>query len=170
MIHAKSISYAFTAILLAGCGTVPQTPEILVKNVKEDGMFSEKDVFEVKRPIAQIEEVFRKKAPECLQQNITSTWRQNGMLRREVRAYTPKVTANKQRVRLTLQTKVIEGSIQLGDLPPDGVYMMVADAYPVGKSATRVESYIQWPDQRAAFAAIKHWATGTNMGCPDMTK
>lgn len=174
MTNPITIVFIFIAALLAGCGSMPKTPDILVQNAKDDSMFSEKDVFEVKRPLEEVTEVFKKKANECLKQTITSTSADGTpgirTYRREVRVYTPRVIVSKQRTRLTLQSKVTEGSTELGDIPPDGWYMMVADAYPVGKSTTRVESYIQWPDQRAAFTAIKHWASGTNMGCPDMTK
>lgn len=174
MTHTNFIIFAFFAILLAGCGSMPKTPELLIQNAKGSSMYSEQDVFDVKRPVAEVSAVLKNKAHECLKQKITSTRNDGGIgiktMHSEVRAFTPKVVVGKQRTRLTLQSKVIEGSTELGDIPPDGWYMMVVDAYPVDKSTTRVESYFQQPAYHSAFTAVKSWATGTNMGCPDLTQ
>jgi hypothetical protein len=163
------IAFGIFSLLLSGCGSMPHTPDILVQNAKDGSMFSDKEVFVVKRPIEQVTDVFRKKSAECLNVQITRTWRENGALRKEERAYKPSMTVNKQRTRLMLQTKVLNNT-DLGGPPPDGWYMMVADAYPVDKNTTRVESYVQWTGENIVFKAVKHWANGTNMGCPDMTK
>lgn len=174
MTKLNTVACVYVVVLLAGCGSMPSTPDLLVQNVKDNKMFAEKDIFEVKRPIEEIAEVFKKKANECLKQTVTSTSRDSTAgvttTRREVRSYKPMVVVSKQRTRLTLQSKTIEGATELGDIPPDGWYMMVADAYPVSKNVTRIESYMQWPGTRAPFMAVKHWASGTNMGCPDLTK
>lgn len=163
------------AVFLAACGSMPKTPDLLVENAKGGGMFSEKETFEVSRPIAQVSDVLRKKAHECLQQQITSVTQgdSSGGIRlqqRQVQALTPKVTTDKQRTRLTLQVKTTQGPTELGDIPPDGWYMLVVDAYPLGASRTRVESYYQHSSYHGAYTAIKLWVTGANMGCPDLTQ
>jgi hypothetical protein len=164
------ITLGFFSLLLTGCGSMPRTPDILVQNAKSESMFSEKDVFVVKRPINQVADVFRKKSTECLNVTVTRSWWDNGVYRQELRTYKPSMTVDKQRVRLMLQTKVVSGSTELGGPPPDGWYMLVADAYPEGKNSTRVELYVQWTGDKIAFKAVKHWANATSMGCPDMTK
>ena len=169
MTRTLFIAFAFSVTLLTGCGTFPRTPDILVQNAKDGTMFSDKDEFVVKRPIEQVADVFKKKSAECLNIQVTRTWKGNGILHKEVLAYKPSLTVDKQRVRLMLQTKVLNNP-DLAGPPPDGWYMMVADAYPVDKNTTRVESYVQWPGENIVFKAVKHWANGTNMGCPDMTK
>ena len=138
-------------------------------------MFSDKDVFEVKRPIAQVTEVLKKKSAECFRQEISfiSQGDSSGGIRlnqRQVRAFTPKVIVDKQHTRLTLQVKTTEGATELGDIPHDGWYMMVVDAYPVDKSTTRIESYFQQTGYKGAFTSIKPWVTGTNSGCPDLNE
>ncbi|MDH4286639.1 MAG: hypothetical protein OEV26_04370, partial [Gallionella sp.] len=113
MTKLYTVACAFVVVLLAGCGSMPNTPDKLVQNVKDNSMFSEKDIFEVKRPIEEVAELFKKKANECLKQSITITSRDStaGLTttHREVRQYTPRVVASKQRTRLTLQSKTIEG-------------------------------------------------------------
>lgn len=170
MTRSLFMIFGLFAFLLTGCGSMPRTPDILVQNAKDGSMFSDKEVFVVKRSIEQIADVFKKKSAECLNVTVTRSWRENGFQRQEVRAYKPSINIEKHRVRLMLQTKVVSGSTELGGPPPDGWYMMVADAYPVDKNPTRVESYVQWTGENIVFKAVKHWANGTNMGCPDMTK
>lgn len=158
------------ALALGGCGSFPTTPELMVQNAKEGKAYSDKDVFEVNRPLAQIEGVFRKKADECLRAQIAARREVGpGMYRNETRVYVPKVVADKQRVRLTVQTALTDVT-EAGPIPDDGWYVLVADAYPIDAKTTRVERYVQWPGWRSAYGAIKHWSNGTNMGCPDMTK
>lgn len=167
----RNVLLACTAMFIAGCGAMPTSPDLMVQNAKENKAYTDKDVFEVNRPLAQVESVFRKKADECLRAQVASRREMgNGIYRREIRVFIPKVVADKQRVRLTVQTTTIEGTTEVGPIPDDGWYVLVADAYPVDAKTTRVESYVQWPGWRSAFKAVKHWSNGTNMGCPDMTK
>jgi len=166
----RNVFFACASIFIAGCGAMPTSPDLMVQNAKESKAFSDKDVFEVNRPLAQVESVFRKKADECLRVRTEAGRYQGGLYRREVRQFTPKVVADKQRVRLTVQSRTIAGGTEAGPIPDDGWYVLVADAYPVNATTTRVESYVQWPEWRSAFKAVKHWSNGTNMGCPDMTQ
>jgi len=160
-------------LLLVGCITMPETPEILIKNVKDGGIYTEKDIFVVNKPISQIAAVLKNKSAECLQQKVSLTMQDASpgikLNRKEVHVYTPKVTVKNYHVRLTLQEKVTEGATQLGNPPPDGMYMMVVDAYPIDKNSTRVESYIQ-SGGRSAFKAVKLWATGKDMSCPNLNQ
>jgi hypothetical protein len=169
MTRTLYVGIGFLALLLTGCGSMPRTPDILVQNAKDGSMFSDKEIFVVNRPIEQIADIFKRKSTDCLNVQVTRTWRENGLLSKEERVYKPSLQITKQRTRLMLQTKVLNNT-DLGGPPPDGWYMMVADAYPVDKNTTRVESYVQWTGENIVFKAVKHWANGTNMGCPDMTK
>lgn len=166
---------ATLAFSLVGCGSMPKTPDMLVENAKSGAMVSEKDVFEVNKPIEQVSEVLKKKSHECFEQEISfaSYGGSTGGIktyRRESRELTSKMHAGKQRTRLTLQVKNTGGSTELGGPPPDGWYFLVVDAYPEGKSKTRVEAYYQHTMFHSAFTAIKPWVTGTDMKCPDLTE
>lgn len=170
MFRTRFIVFLLLAVSLVGCGSMPRTPELLVQNAKDGSMYSDKEVFEVKRPISQVTAVLKEKSAECLQRKVETRWIQNGMKRRQVVALTPTVKAHKDYTQLALQSKTIEGATELGGIPPDGWYMMVVNAYPVNKSATRIESYYQHNSYKGAFTAIKPWLTDTNSGCPDLTQ
>lgn len=157
------------SVLLAGCGSLPKTADTLRKNARGGAMFSEKDTVDVKRPVSQIADTFRKKAPECLQKKVAASWDQGGLRRRQVRAFKPTLKVGKDRVELALQSLIVEGGTDVG-APPDGWFIVVVDAYALDKQTTRVELYKHAPGYSAVLPAIKNWATGQNMGCPDFTQ
>ncbi len=163
-------SIVLLGVLLSGCGTMSATPDEMIQNVKGGGMFAQADTYDVNRPFAQVSETFRTKAPECLRRKLRITMQQAGRASSStVRVYTPRVIVGNNRTRLTLQEK-FEGQKDLGKQPPpDGWYILVADAYPLGPNKTRVESYLN-ADEKIVFGAIRSWAEGTNMGCPDLTQ
>ena len=51
-----------------------------------------------------------------------------------------------------------------------GCFLLVADAYPVDKNRTRVQMFSPSIGYDVLIRAIKGWASGENLGCPDMTK
>ena len=158
------------AFVLAGCGTPPSTPDMLIQNVQAGGMFAKKDSFEVKRPISQVTATLKDRSSACLHKRLESSYWQNGLRHVHVEVLTPKIAVNKDRTRLTVQVKdESPNTIVVGDPPPDGFYQMVVDAYPVGKGSTRVETHFQ-SGYDGMFTAIKPWATGTSDGCPDLTR
>ncbi|HJY75971.1 MAG TPA: hypothetical protein VKE95_05030, partial [Burkholderiales bacterium] len=55
-------------------------------------------------------------------------------------------------------------------VPPGGLYYLVADATPVDKGTTRIDIYAPSMGTDTLVRAITGWATGDNLGCPDMTK
>ncbi len=163
--------FTLLAILLTGCGSMPKTPDLLVQNAKDGKMLSDKDVFEVKRPLSQVTAVLKEKSAECLQRNVETSWWQNGTRRQQIITLTPKIVLSKDHTQLTLQTKHTEaGTFNAGGMPPDGWYMMVVNAYSTDNRTTRIESYYQESSFKGAFTAIKPWVTGANSGCPDLTQ
>ena len=47
---------------------------------------------------------------------------------------------------------------------------MVLDAVPVGQNRTKIDMYINSADDNLIRNALRGWAQGTNLGCPDVTK
>ena len=63
------------------------------------------------------------------------------------------------------------GAANMGsDEPPGGYYTFVADATPLGSTTTRVDFYGHSMSADVLPKAVTGWATGQNLGCPDMTK
>jgi hypothetical protein len=170
------IGLSVFALFLAGCGTMPATPENVIDDVKAKEMYAKQDTYEVKVPISKVAAVLKEKSSECLQKSIRSTNLQSTGIgttgyRTTSIVLTPHVLVTKERVRMTIQHKnVSQGTGNLSSMPEDGWYIMVVDAYPVDKQTTRIESYFRYTNYDVMQSAVKSWLTGKNMGCPDLTQ
>jgi hypothetical protein len=168
MNRAPGFAVVLTA-LLSACGSLPQTPAEHREQAKSGRTSFRSDSFEVKRPLADVVRTFQKKAPECLSFSMSTTTRPNigfGSTTNVWGETKQTVLTFANRTELYFQAK-IKG--QVGKEPEDGVYYMVADAYPVGKNRTRVDMY--WITRVDLLAqAIRGWASGEDLGCPDPTK
>jgi len=84
--------------------------------------------------------------------------------------YKATVVSNPQKAELHLQRDFKSGVLVPGKVPPGGLYYVVADATPIDKSRTRIDIYGPSVGTDTLVRAINGWATGENLGCPDMTK
>ena len=66
--------------------------------------------------------------------------------------------------------ELVDNTIKVSEEPEGGYFLMVADAYPLGRSKTRVEVFRPSMGYGMLAKAIEGWASGSNLGCPDMTK
>jgi len=155
--------------VLWGCGSLPLTPAEHREQAKSGRTFFRSDSFEVKRPLAEVARTFQRKAPECLSFSMATTTRPQigfGSTTNVWGKTKQAVLVSPSKAELYFQAK-IKG--QVGKEPEDGVYYMVADASPVGKDRTKVDMY--WITRVDLLAqAIRGWASGENLGCPDPTK
>jgi hypothetical protein len=161
---------AFVAVLLSGCVTHhPQTAEEFRRAVP--GAFMAKtETFEVNRPFRDVAATFRKKAPDCLQVRVKSTSQSHMSNQVSVTAYKPTVVVTKERAELHVQQHHESGVVKVTQEPAGGYYVLVADAYPVDQNRTKVQIFGPSRTHGVLVRAVKGWATGENLGCPDMTK
>lgn len=161
---------ALFTILLSGCVTHhPQTAEEFRKAVP--GAFMAKvETFEVNRPFRDVAKTFQQKAPECLNVRVRTTSQTNMSYQVIVARYKPTVVVTKERAELHVQQHHEAGVLNVTKEPDGGYYLLVTDAYPLGKNRTRVEMYRPSIGHDVLIKAIKGWASGKNVGCPDLTK
>jgi len=164
------ILFAAALIVFAsGCVTShPQTADEFRKAVP--GSFSAKvETFKVKRPYRRVSATFRKKAKKCLNVAIKTTSRTNMSYQQYTTTYKPTVIVKKNRTELHVQQH-IDNTVKVTKEPKGGYYLFVADAYPVSKNTTQIDLYRPAMGYKILTKAVKGWASGKNMGCPDMTK
>lgn len=154
---------------LSGCGTMPQTAEEFRRMVP-DASFGETETFEVDRPFKEVADTFRKMAPKCLDVTIKTTSQSPGSYHVVVANYNPTVIVGKNKAELHLQRIYEKGVAMVYEEPANGHYVMVVDATPVSARKTRIDMYRPSMGVDVLTKAIKGWATGKNVGCPDMTK
>ncbi|HKC45914.1 MAG TPA: hypothetical protein VKC64_18920 [Burkholderiales bacterium] len=156
-------------LLLAGCASQPQTPEEFRKAVP--GAFMGKtETFEVERSFRDVAETFQRRAPECLNMRVKTTSSTSTSYQVIVARYTPTVVVNKDRAELHVQRKFESGVLKVSPEPEAGYYLLVADAYPLEKNRTRVEWFGPSRGHDVLVRAVRSWASGENLGCPDLTK
>ena len=171
MTPARMFFVFSTAVLLFGCASQPKTADQLRDNVKRNAAFSSREVFDVKKPYHQVSGTLKKKWLECLDSTATgSMYRGKGLVAVQTNVYKPKVAVTARRTELTLQHKVTGGSKQLGSPPPDGFFIIVTDVYSANTNTSRVDVQKHTLGYAGVMKAIRHWAEGTNMGCPDLAQ
>jgi hypothetical protein len=157
-IHA--ISTALVAALLTGCVSHPQTAEEFRRAVP-GALTATTETFEVNRSFRDVAATFRKKGPECLEVTIKTTSRTNTSHQVIVTEYKPTVVVTKERAELHVQQHHKAGVVKASK---------EADAYPVSQNRTKVHMFVPSFGHGVLIRAVRGWATGENLGCPDMTK
>ena len=156
-------------LALLGCISHPQTAEEFRKAVP--GAFSAKvETFEVDRPFSQVASTFQKMGPNCLSKTIKTTSQTTTSYQVIVTTYKPTVMVTGKKAELHVQFHHDQGVIAVSKEPEGGYYLLVADAQPVNQTKTRIDLYRPSMGHGVLIQAVKNWATGENIGCPDLTK
>jgi hypothetical protein len=163
-------TFAAAAVLLSGCVTQhPQNAEEFRKAAP--GAFLAKvETHEINRSMQAIGATFRKRAPECLNMRVTTTSQTSGSYQVIVSLYKPTVVVTDARAELHIQRHHEKGVLAVTKEPEGGYYLIVADAYPVDANRSRLQIFGPSVGYDVIYRAIIGWATGKELGCPDLTK
>ena len=162
---ARSIA-APLAALLAGCSVqYPQNAEEFRQQIPT-ATFGKLQTLEAKRSYREVAKTFQAKAPECLNIAVRTTERGSST----TRTLKPTVLVSEKKTELHIQQTWSGNVIVPGKVPEGGMYYIVADATPVDRGRTRIDIYGPSMGADTLVRAITNWATGENLGCPDMTK
>ena len=161
---------AALSVLLAGCAqNYPQNAQEFRQAVP--GAFMAKmQTFEAKRPLRDVAKTFEARAPECLNVSVRTVSQTTTSYQNILTTYKATVVSKAQKAELHLQREYKSGVLVPGKVPPGGLYMLVADATPLDKGRTRIDIYGPSMGADVVIRAVTGWATGENLGCPDMTK
>jgi len=155
--------------LLYGCGHMPQTADEFRKELP-GAFMGEVETFEVSRSYQDIGKSFQKMAPKCLDVRIKTTSQTNMSYQVIVTKWNPTVKITDQKAELHIQQLHEKGVLNVYEVPENGYYMMVVDAVPLAKNRSQVTMYRSSIGNEALIKAIKGWAAGEKIGCPDLTK
>ena len=158
------------SLMLTACVTShPQNAEEF-RAAAPDAFMGMKETMEVDRSFSEVAATFRQKAPECLNVKVEMTERSSTSYHVVVTAYKPTVVVNEERAELHVQQTHEKGVLNVTEVPDGGYYLLVADAYPLNDSRTRLELFGPSRGYDVLVRAVKGWVSGENLGCPDMTK
>ena len=160
--------------MLGGCTSLqpPRTAEAFRREAS-GALLPRMGAVEVGRPLHEVAEAFRERAPECLDRTATATIRTitnyQEIIRTYVTTYRPTLVESAQRVELHVQWRT-QGEIHLSPAPAGGAYRLIADAYALEGDRTRLQWFTPSAEDDFLVHAVRGWATGENMQCPDFTR
>jgi len=158
------------ALVLQGCGSMPQTAEEFRK-AAPGAMLGKTDTYEVNRAYREVSATFQRKAPECLNMAVRTVSQTSTSYQNILTEYKATVVPAGERAELHLQQLHKGGGVIYASKPPEGgMYIIVADAYPLPGNRTRMQLYGPSIGYDVVYRAIRGWAAGDNLGCPDLTK
>ena len=164
------ISCAALCVLLAGCAqNYPQNAQEF-RQALPGAFMGKVQTFEAKRPLREVAKTFQARAPECLNVSVRTVSQSSTSYQNILAVYKATVVNHPQKAELHLQRDFKSGVLVPGKVPPGGLYMLVADATAVDAKRTRIDIYGPSTGADVVIRAINGWATGENLGCPDMTK
>ena len=159
----------FTA-LLSGCAVHQPQSAAEFRQVAPGAAFGKHDSFVVERNFDDVAGTFEKQAYKCLDQRIRMTESGHMYHHVVVTKYTPTVLVAETTAELHLQYVHEQGVLAVSGIQDKGYYLMVADATRLDGNNTQIDMYHPTIGHDAVVRAVKGWATGDNVGCPDMTK
>ncbi len=160
---------AVLALGAVACAPMPQTAEEFRKAVP-GAVMAKTDSYEVNRSVKDVAATFRRKAPECLNVSVRTVSQTTTSYQNILTEYKPTVMVNGERAELHVQQLHKTGVIYPSKPPEGGIYLLVADAYPLPGNRTRIQTYGPSKGYDVLYRAVHGWASGDNVGCPDMTK
>ena len=163
------MTYALGILLFTGCVSHPQTAQEFRVAVP-DAFMAEVETIEVNRPLSEVAKAFKKRAPKCLSVRVKTVSQSSTSYQVLVADYYPTVIVGEKKAELHLQRHYESGVLNVSEEPKNGYYLLVVDAIPVSKNKTKVVFYRPSMGFDSLITAIKGWASGKNMGCPDLTK
>ena len=166
---ASTFNVLLYVTFLTGCVTShPQTADEF--RVAVPGAFlAEVDRYEVSEPFHKVAARFEKMAPKCLNVTIKTVSQSTTSYQVIVTDYKPTVIVGKDRAELHLQQHHRQGVLKITEEPEGGYYLMVFDAIKLDGGNTGIEYYGPSMGHETIIKAVKGWATGENVGCPDLT-
>jgi len=157
------------SLAAVACAPMPQTAEEFRKAVP-GAVLATTDSYEVNRSLKDVAATFRRKAPECLNVSVRTVSQTTTSYQNILTEYKPTVVVNGERAELHVQQLHKTGVMYPSKPPEGGIYLLVADAYPLPGNRTRIQTYGPSKGYDVLYRAVRGWANGDNAGCPDMTK
>lgn len=166
------VTAVLVGTVVSGCamGPMPQTGQEY-----RAGYGSGVETLDIDRTYQEVAKTLKAKSEQCLKVKLhkTKCRTQLSCPKYEV-FYHPTFVSGKNKSELHVQwrRKPWDSTFLGGGKPPeDGIFIAAFDVEPAGKNKTKMTVYAPSQEElRTVPNAVEHWARGSNMGCPDLTK
>lgn len=162
--------------LLSACasGPTPQNAQEYRQAVAKGGYGMMTETYEVKGAYNKVAATLNTKGNECFNKTVTTQECRGASCITRNFILIPRFTGKGNSAELVVQMKtnhVNAKDVYLGGPPPEsGMYVAVTDIAPAGSGTTKITMYATNVGIYGHIPkAVKHWANGTNLGCPDFT-
>ena len=167
---AFSIIMALLITVLTGCVTSHPQNAAEFRAAVPGAFLAKVEKYEVSQPLEKVASRLQKMAPKCLNVRIKTVSQSSTSYQVIVTDYKPTVIVGDDRAELHIQQHHVQGVMKITEEPQGGYYLMVFDAIKVDAGTTRIEYYGPSVGHESLIKAVKGWASGENVGCPDLTK
>lgn len=165
----STITLLLSIAVTSGCVTSHPQSAAEFRTAVPGAFMAKVEKYEVQQPFHKVAERFRKMAPRCLNVSVKTVSQSTTSYQVIVADYKPTVIVHQDRAELHVQQHFSQGVVTVTEEPPGGYYLMVFDAIKMDPNTTRIEYYGPSKGQETMVNAIKGWASGNNVGCPDLT-
>jgi len=161
--------FILLAFLMHGCAMKQAQTAQEFRMMAPQSSYGAHDTLTVTKPYSSAVANFKKKADKCLTTELVLTYQnQYGQtISTQNLSYTPTLVVGKSKTTLSVQKNVSGDGMIAGKVPEKGMFLVVADLTPVAKNKTRLDIYRNTYETDIIVAAIKNWATGKSLACPD---
>ena len=168
------ISLLIIAIMSTGCSLKHAQNNSEFRHMTPSNAYGKHEVFTINNSYSKAVSNFKKRADACLNTAVVlkSYDRNTGakIAGEQTLTYTPTLTVGSNKSELAVQKNVSGAGMIMGKVPENGMYIFLADLAKDGKKSRLEVYYITYMGTGEILNAIKDWASGTSLACPDLTK
>lgn len=164
-------------IFVSGCAVAPtpQNAKEYRTGVIKGGYGTAIDSYTVNRSYSRVIRTITAKSKTCLRKKLTKEYCTTSVsgstnCYTDSFSYKPTFVKGRNKSELHIQMKQTNAHFLGGEPPKGGMYIAVIDIFKAGKNKTKIKVYSPKKFFLSVPKAVKHWAKGSNLGCPDFTQ
>lgn len=123
----------------------------------------------VNRPYSKVAATMKSKTKECLDIKLRRRSCVGNNCSDDYVTYTPTLNQTANNLELSVQIDVPH-ALRWWKEPPGGKYILTAVITPTEVNKTKLDVYRPWAGYDLIPSAVRNWAEGTNLGCPNLAK
>lgn len=161
-------------LLSTGCATKQAQNAQEFRKMAPANSYGKHEAFNINNSYSRAVRNFKRRAYKCLNKKVVLTTRDRNTGARmgeQTLTYTATLKVGKTRTELSIQQNVSGDGMIMGKVPRKGMFIFLADLRKSGKNKSRLDVYrITYRGTNGMVSAVKNWASGKSLACPDLTK
>ncbi len=168
------LSLVIIVLTATGCAVNHAQNSFEFRQMTPNNAYGKHETFEINNSYSSAVSNFKERAETCLTTGVVikNYDKRTGakIIGEQNLTYTPTLTVGKTKSELSIQKNVSGAGMILGKVPENGMYIFLADLIEDGNKSRLDVYYITYMGTDEILNAVKNWASGTSLACPDLTK